>query len=340
MGSISKPNILLVGAGGVGTIAALNLSKGGQAKVTAVLRSNYKKVTTDGFHIKSIDHGEIQGWRPAQVLNGIPETTSQEFDYIVLSTKNIPDNPPTIADLISPAITPGRTIIVLIQNGLNIERPFVQKYPHNICLSGVSLIGSHETSPGHIEHDDRDRLIVGAFHNPNLDRAVQDDAAREFVRIYGAGGKTECVFAGMDEVPFQRWRKLVYNACLNTICAITGLDTGRIRLAGDVVETLLKPAMREIVAAAAACGVLLPEGIVEEMVEIDPLTIYLKPSMLEDVESGNLTEFENLLGEPLREGTSRGVEMPTATFLYHTLKAMQWRFKEQKGMITIPPKTV
>ena len=30
--------------------------------------------------------------------------------------------------------------------------------------------------------------------------------------------------------------------------------------------------------------------------------------------------------------------MPTLTFLYHTLKAMQWRIKEQKGLITIPEK--
>ena len=54
-----KDEILLVGSGGVGTIAALNLEKGGLARVTAVLRSNYNKIINDGFHIKSCDHGEI-----------------------------------------------------------------------------------------------------------------------------------------------------------------------------------------------------------------------------------------------------------------------------------------
>lgn len=62
-------NILLVGSGGVGTIAALNLEAGGLASVTAVLRSNYNKVTTDGFHIKSIDHGEITDWRPSESIS-------------------------------------------------------------------------------------------------------------------------------------------------------------------------------------------------------------------------------------------------------------------------------
>ena len=53
---------------------------------------------------------------------------------------------------------------------------------------------------------------------------------------------------------------------------------------------------------------------------------------------GNLVEFETLVGEPLREGLSRGVLMPTLSFLYHTLKAMQWRLKEERGIIDIPAK--
>jgi ketopantoate reductase len=75
----------------------------------------------------------------------------------------------------------------------------------------------------------------------------------------------------------------VYNACLNPICAITGLDTGRIRLADGAAEGLVKPAMREIVAAAKANGVVLADDVVEVMIEIDPVELYLSPSMLADV---------------------------------------------------------
>lgn len=41
--------------------------------------------------------------------------------------------------------------------------------------------------------------------------------------------------------------------------------------------------MNEIVAAAKACGVDLPDGIAERMINIDPLRMYLRPSMAEDV---------------------------------------------------------
>lgn len=61
-----KAQVLLVGCGGVGTIAALNLETGGHAAVTAVLRSNYSRVISDGFHIKSCDHGDIPNWKPSK----------------------------------------------------------------------------------------------------------------------------------------------------------------------------------------------------------------------------------------------------------------------------------
>lgn len=71
---------------------------------------------------------------------------------------------------------------------------------------------------------------------------------------------------------------------------------------------------------------------------MDPLDMYLPPSMLGDLRKGNFIEFENLLGEPLREGEARGVEMPTVRVLYRLCEALQWRNKELKGMVEIPPK--
>lgn len=60
-----KANCLLVGCGGIGTIAALNLERGGLATVTAVLRSNYSHVVRHGFTVESVDHGSIKGFRPS-----------------------------------------------------------------------------------------------------------------------------------------------------------------------------------------------------------------------------------------------------------------------------------
>lgn len=60
-----RSEVLLVGCGGIGTIAALNLEIGGKAAVTAVLRSNYEHVVEKGFSIKSVDHGKVEEFRPS-----------------------------------------------------------------------------------------------------------------------------------------------------------------------------------------------------------------------------------------------------------------------------------
>lgn len=65
----SKANVLLVGSGGVGTIAAYNLEVGGLASVTAVLRSNHQAVKQNGFSITSLEFGYIKGWRPSNSTN-------------------------------------------------------------------------------------------------------------------------------------------------------------------------------------------------------------------------------------------------------------------------------
>lgn len=57
-------NVLVVGCGAVGTMCAFALHQSGETTVTALLRSNYNLVRENGLHIRSIDHGEIDNWRP------------------------------------------------------------------------------------------------------------------------------------------------------------------------------------------------------------------------------------------------------------------------------------
>lgn len=145
------------------------------------------------------------------------------------------------------------------------------------------MIGSAEPSPGLIVHDEADKLFVGAFPTSNINPAVPERRAEEFVEIYSKAGKTNCQYS--PNVLHDRWKKLVFNAALNPICAITGLDDGRIRLADGALDGLVRPAMREIVAAAkAVSGVELTDDVVEATINVDPLESYLKPSMQQDLE--------------------------------------------------------
>ncbi|EED17640.1 2-dehydropantoate 2-reductase family protein, putative [Talaromyces stipitatus ATCC 10500] len=332
MANQTRSEVLLVGCGGVGALCAYNLEVGTQANVTAVLRSNYDAVDKNGFSISSIEHGEVTGWRPSKITRTI-SGNGKPFDFIVVTTKNIPDQPPAIAEVISPAVTHGHTIIVLLQNGINIERPLFKAFPDNIVLSGVSMISATETEPGKVRQDDPDILIISPFHNPRISMERESAAAQSFVDLYSASGKASCKLE--PDVGTIRWRKLIYNACYNSICAILDMDTTTIRYAKHPVNDLVRPAMWEIWHIAKATGHPLPADIVEEMVDIDTWSFF-KPSMAQDTSKGNFTEYENIVGEPLREAQRVNVPAPTLTVIYGILKALQWKVRAQNGLIKVP----
>jgi ketopantoate reductase len=144
------------------------------------------------------------------------------------------------------------------------------------------MIDCHEAESGHIIHELPDLLHLGPFRNPNIDLEDEEAAAQAFIKMYAAARKTECLYC--EDVPLARWKKLVFNACLNPICAITGLDDARVRLADGAVEGLVRPVMMEIVATARALGHVLPEDYIDTVTNFDPIDLYLQPSMQYDTE--------------------------------------------------------
>ena len=283
---MSKIKVLIVGGGGVGTMAAYALESAGRAEVTMVLRSNFDAVKQNGFAIDSIQHGhDITGWRPSHLVEKVPsaqDVAAAPFDYLIVATKNIPDVKPTVIDIIEEAVTPGTTSILLLQNGLSIEKPIIARFPGNVVLSGVSLIGATETQHGVIRHDDTDDCKVGTFlgSESKVQPEVAESSARRLVDAYNACGKVDWEYD--EDVPFTRWRKLLYNSSFNSVAAVIGMDTARMRMSEFVIDDLILPIMLEIKATAKAAGIDLPDGIEQKLVRVDPTDTAFVPSMGQD----------------------------------------------------------
>lgn len=317
---------VVVGSGGVGSMAAYALSL--NSETTAIVRSDYDQVSKHGFSIDLIDYGTIQSFKPQHVARSIEDAAQLgKYDYIVVTTKNIPDVA-KVEELIEPLVSAESTI-VLVQNGIDIGAPFVEKYPNNVVLSGVSMISSTNYG-GKITHVGHDELMVGVFHNPALEVKPQEMAAKTFVDLY-KNDKNDCIFD--ENVKFTRWRKLVYNATLNTVCTLTGVDVGRLELFGGM--DLVRKAMREVLSVAKSDGVDLPEDIMEFMIRSDDGNYY-EPSMLVDIRKGNYTELEVILGNAVRIAERNGVDAPTLALVYDLLKVVQNRTKENKGAFEVP----
>ncbi|KAL3462742.1 ketopantoate reductase PanE/ApbA C terminal-domain-containing protein [Aspergillus heterothallicus] len=332
-------NVCLIGAGGVGTIAAYVLENSHRARVTAVLRSNYDAVVENGFDIDSVDHGRITGWKPHKIVPSLSKaaTTSPEdspYDFIVITTKALPELTASLIESLNPLITPCKTSIVLIQNGLDIEAPFAAAFPSTPIMSSCSMVGSRTIPPNAVLHEDPDVSKIAAYihhaegGNPHLPLETQVAAAHEFVALYNAGlasahPKTgaECMLVHGMAV---RWRKLLWNGTFSTLCALLRVSVGEL-LSSPGRDSLLEPAMREMAAIATAAGYpeVGTEEVVQEMLQETPATSPFRPSMLVDLEGGRPLELEGILGAPLRVASDKGVATPVLGWVYEALRVVQ-----------------
>ncbi|RLV86555.1 Uncharacterized protein JA9_005108 [Meyerozyma sp. JA9] len=329
--SETKPNVLLIGTGGVGTIVAYGIYYVGKANIDVVVRRDYENVKKDGYKINSVDYGEIEHWRPHNVYATVEEAaeSGKTYDFIVIATKNLPDIV-RVEELAAPVITPEKTAVVLMQNGFDLGRPFVAKYPKNVCISGVSHIGSHNHN-GVITQTQKDKTLISYFENPHLSKEALEAKTKEFISLY-QNPKNDCTY--FPDAKWYRYRKLVYNASLNTVAALTGVDTGRLYLSGGL-EAVSIPAMHEVIAIAKADGVELPKDVVNLVVHSDDGD-WFEPSMLVDVKKGNPIELEVILGNLLTVAKELKVATPVLSVVYELLKVVQFRLKEGNNMVTVP----
>jgi 2-dehydropantoate 2-reductase len=128
-----------------------------------------------------------------------------------------------------------------------------------------------------------------------------------------------------DLLPAQ-WSKLIFNATVNAVAALTGLphdshfaareQTGDL---GHLVFELVEEGKR----VAAAAGVELHEDPWEMNVLATQRGSRHYPSMLEDVEARRPTEIEHITGALVREANRLGVPVPLHTALYRLVRARE-----------------
>lgn len=330
-----KPKVLVIGSGGVGSMTAFSLVHRDRSEVTLVVRSDYDLINANGYEINSCTYGHIRNWKPHHLSPSVSNASRDHgpFDYVVLTTKNIPDGPMRCEEIVRPAITPNKTTLLLVQNGLGIEKAMHEQFPGTIVLSGVTLIAS-SYDKGVVTNLTPDELKIGDFRveenqNPSS-KSMQ--AVENFIEIYQNDNNLNIITHDPDP-QLSRWLKLVYNCAFNTITALVGLDSNRCQIAAGS-DSLIRPAMRELIAVAASAGVHVSSDLIEKFCHLGDGLFYT-PSMAIDKSKGQLMELEVILGYPLEVARANGVETPVLNTLYSLLKMSQFQTMEARGDIVI-----
>ncbi|KAI5794306.1 ketopantoate reductase PanE/ApbA C terminal-domain-containing protein [Peziza echinospora] len=336
---VQKPvEVLTYGGGSMGALYSFILARNSirPVNITIKCRGNYSQVLASGYTITS-DLLGTHNFRPHRVVRHTSELLSPnpvtEYDYIFVSTKaTIPggkvDIPPSL-------VTPGKTSIVLLQNGVGIEEPYKVAFPDTPIISVICYVSVLQPSPSEIRHvGSVDMVVCGLYPppppTPTTAKETSDmEKLTHLTEIWSDGG---CNAIVAPNIISERWRKTVWNGCWNVICVLTGLDTHSVIESSKYSEELVKSVTLEIVRTARR--VLGIDGVdgneipgidedlkktwdVEERVGMNlslaAQTVPITPSMLQDARKGIEMEVEVLCGNIVREAQKHGVDTPILT---------------------------
>jgi 2-dehydropantoate 2-reductase len=309
-----KPRILVVGTGAIGGFYGGKLAQAG-ASVSTLCRSDYETVKAKGISIKST-LGDFH-FTPEKVIHNLREYGPPP-DYILIGLKVLPeiDTPKIIKDVVG-----GDTAIVLLQNGVEIEEPVVKGFPNNEIISGLAFICVTRIDPGHIDHTDFGRLVLGRFP------VGKSAKTEELAKLFNDSG-VSCKVS--EDVVTDRWRKLVWNAPFNPISVLGGgADTKTMMDNPESVE-LARKVMEEVCRIARAAGHPLEGEVVQQNIDGTRVMAPYKSSMLVDFEAERPMEVEAILGNGIRAAKRHGVAVPHMESLYGLLKLVDKKIRSQR----------
>lgn len=309
MSASSSPRILIIGAGAIGAFYGAALQTAG-ADVSVVCRSEVDTVRENGFSIDSERMGN-RTFVPTQTVCAARDYQGGPPDYAVVCVKVVEgtDRAALIRDAVGP-----HTAIVLIENGVEIEGEIAEAYPGNELISALAFVQVSRVGPGKVKH-----FAFGDLHFGNYPSGLTD-SARRFAALLEAGG-IKCRMT--EDVVTARWQKCLWNAVFNPISVMGGvLDTGHI-LGAPEGEALVRRAMGEICAIAAATGHPLDESLAGQFIEGTRKAPPYKTSMALDYENGRPMETEVILGNAVRAGRRENVAIPSLEALYALMKMVE-----------------
>lgn len=297
--------VAVLGAGGVGGYYGARLAAGGN-DVTFIAR---------GAHLDAIRSGGLRVESPNGDLHIYPAAATEDpaevgyADFVLLAPKLWDTDAAVHA--IAPMMGPDSTAISF-QNGVEAAEALRAKLGPERVMAGVAYIASTIAEPGLVRHFGLPAaLAFGELDNRRSPRAEALLAA--------------CEEAGIparipDDIERTIWEKFIFLVAFSGVTSVTRRTAGAIR-GEPVTRDLLRRAMEEAAAVAAAAGCAIPADHIDRQLEfVDGMGAALDSSMARDLAQGNRLELEWLQGAVVRLGRTHGVETPVNAGIYAALK--------------------
>ena len=208
------------------------------------------------------------------------------------------------------------TVVLSLQNGLGHEDILAAIVGRERLLAGKTYVGGSPLAPGHVIAGTRNKLTVIGEPGGGLSARAQRVA-----EVFNQAGLDTAVSAHITGVI---WDKLLVNAATGALSAITGLSYGPL-YQSPALQATATAAVAEAMAVAQASGIRLSITDPSEPWRLAGagLPPEFKPSMLQSLEKGSITEIDFINGAIVREGRKVGVATPVNQTLVACIKGLE-----------------
>jgi 2-dehydropantoate 2-reductase len=313
--------ILIVGAGAIGSLYAAHLARVAEVWVLARRTEHANSLNENGIRVTGRNdfHARL---RAARDPHDLPQ-----FDFGILATKASQ----TWAAFAPVAHLFPQGAVLSAQNGLGSEEVMAGLMPAGYVIRGTTFMSGTRFADDHVHYELDTATWMGPFEPMETPFELVEELA---ALLRESGLKAEALG---DARPAQ-WSKLIFNASVNSVSALTELPHSP-HFAAEAqfsdLGHLLHALMEEGKAVAAGVGVELHEDP-WEMNRIGSQTNH-PPSMLSDVRQRQTTEVDYLGGAIAREAQRTGVPAPLHTALYRLIKAKEasWMWPKENVLETV-----
>jgi 2-dehydropantoate 2-reductase len=298
--------VCIVGAGAIGSLYAAHLARVADVWVLTRREEHARALVRDGLRVSG--RGDFTA---ALAATADPDELP-EADLVIVATKATELE--AAAARLSGRL-PG-ALVMTVQNGLGAEE-VVRRHGDWPLVSAVTFMSGTRHADTHVEYVLDTATWLGPYAQTPFE-TVEEIAAL----LVRSGLKAEAL---PDLRPAQ-WSKLIFNATVNGVAALTALPHDAHFAAEDspfelgrLVHALVDEGKR----VAAATGVRLHDDPWEMNVLATRRGSAHYPSMLEDVQACRPTEVELINGSLVRRAREAGVEVPLQEALYALVRGKE-----------------
>ncbi|MGD9180913.1 MAG: 2-dehydropantoate 2-reductase [Desulfobacterales bacterium] len=297
--------IAVMGTGGTGGYFGGLLARAGE-EVTFIARgAHLEAIRKSGLAIKSVLAGDFN--IPAKVTDK-PQDMGP-VDLVLFCVKAYDNAAAT--DQIRPLIGP-ETVVLSVQNGIDNEQQIGALIGPEHVVGCVSYVSSTIESPGVIaQTGGPGKIVLGEMQGGT---SVRTEALQSTLQNSGIAAELH------SDIQVALWQKFLGICGVNGVTALTRLPLGEI-LACEETRNLMRGTMQEVEAVARASGANLPEGCVDQSMDIfSSVEPSVRGSMYYDLAAGRRLELEVLNGKVVRLGNEHGIPTPINFAIYAALK--------------------